>query len=107
MNELHHIKCPYVFVECKNYTKDIKNPEFDQMLGRFSDKRGNFGIIICRKIDDKEDMLKRCKDVVNDRRGLILVLDDDDIVNLLQLKGEEKEQEIDDYFNNIVRKILL
>ncbi|HWZ23539.1 MAG TPA: hypothetical protein VNW06_12840, partial [Cytophagaceae bacterium] len=43
LNQLHHIKCPKIFIECKNYGKEIGNPEIDQLQGRFNDRRGNFG----------------------------------------------------------------
>lgn len=39
--------CPMIPVECKNYARDIENPELNQMIGRFSDHRGCVGIIVC------------------------------------------------------------
>ncbi len=63
---------PKIIVEFKNYSVDIKNPEIDQISGRFSDKFGMFGIIICRKIDDREKLLARCKDVLN-RKGEFII----------------------------------
>ncbi len=34
---------PYISVECKNYSTDPVNPEFDQLLGRLNRKRGFVG----------------------------------------------------------------
>jgi len=79
-----HAPAPYVFVECKNYSREIANPELDQMSGRFSLRRGKFGIIVCRKLQDKELFIKRCKDTANDERGIIVPLDDEDLKTLVE-----------------------
>ena len=73
----------HVFVECKNYGKEIGNPEIDQLAGRFSPSRGKLGILIVRSVEDKALLLKRCKDTANDQRGFILVLDDVDLAELI------------------------
>jgi hypothetical protein len=80
-----------IFIECKNYSSDLANPELDQIAGRFSPRRGQVGLLICRGIDDKERMAARCRDTANDGRGYILALDDDDLRELLdqyQATGE-------------------
>lgn len=74
-----HYFCPKIYVECKNYTSDISNPELDQLSSRFSKNRGNVGILICRKIKDKKLFRQRCLDTANDGRGFILAIDDDDL----------------------------
>ena len=84
-----------IMIECKNYSSDIKNPELDQMAGRFSNLRGWFGIILSRRFDNKELFLERCKDTAKDGRGIILCLDDDDITNLLSYIQEGKRNRID------------
>src|SRR5262249_27376944 len=43
LRRVANIVCVHVLFECKNYSRDLKNPELDQMIGRFSDKRGEVG----------------------------------------------------------------
>jgi hypothetical protein len=103
----YEVTCPFIFFECKNYSSDPVNPELDQLQGRFSDKRGEFGAIICRKVQDKATMLKRCKDILNANHGRIFVLDDDDIKHLLKLRSEQKRKEISAFMNGKMRELLM
>lgn len=85
-HDLHDIKkihCPYVSVECKNYSSDPKNPELDQLIGRFSDTRGRFGMLLCRKIDNMDLFINRCKDTLRDGHGLIIPITDADLIAIL------------------------
>ncbi len=107
LNQLHHIKCPKIFVECKNYGKEIGNPEIDQLQGRFNDRRGNFGILLCRSISDKQTMIQRCKDVMHDNKGYILVLDDQDIVTLLNYREQLNENEIDSFLTKKLDELIM
>jgi hypothetical protein len=77
------LTCFYVYVECKNYSGDVKNPELDQLSGRFSPKRGRVGILSCRTLDP--DFIKRCADTFHDDRGLIIPLSDEDFLKALDL----------------------
>jgi len=106
-NLSQNIPALFIIVECKNYSKDPANPELDQIAGRFSPSRGKFGMIICRRIEDKDKFFARCKDNVNDDRGHIIGLDDDDILNLLKLKSLEDEKGIDSFIDNLYRKIVM
>jgi len=78
-----HYSAAHVFVECKNYGKEVGNPAIDQLSGRFSPSRGAVGILICRHIDNKKTLLKRCIDTAKDSRGYIIALDDEDIAELV------------------------
>jgi len=103
----HKYVVPYVPIECKNYTDDIANPEFDQMLGRLNRRRGMFGIIVCRTIVDKDAVLKRCQDAVkNDPEKAITVLDDVDIKKLLDLAANGKTKEISAHLEDKLREVL-
>lgn len=73
----------YVMVECKNYSDDIANPEIDQLAGRFGHQRGFLGILACRSINNRDAVLKRCRDTVQDSRGYIVTLEDSDIDMML------------------------
>ena len=103
----YQLPCPFIFFECKNYSSDPANPELDQITGRFNDRRGKFGAVICRKVQDKAKMLHRCKDALNDNRGWVLVLDDDDIKALLKFRSEGKQAEIEAFMNGEMRKLLM
>jgi hypothetical protein len=107
LNQLHHIKCPKIFIECKNYGQEVGNPEIDQLQGRFSDRRGLFGFLLCRSILDKKTMIERCKDVMNDRKAFIIVLDDMDINILLNFKEQKNEQAIDNFLSKKLDEIIM
>lgn len=97
----------YIMVECKNYSRDIANPELDQIAGRFSINRGQFGLIVCRSFDDKQLFIQRCRDTANDGRGFIIVLDDKDIVQLLTLKKQNKIKDINNFFENRYQELVM
>lgn len=71
-------------IECKNYSREIANPELDQIAGRFGHTRGFFGIICCRSIEHKAKFFQRCRDTALDSRGYIVSLDDEDVIRLLR-----------------------
>ncbi|HAT9013809.1 TPA: hypothetical protein JBB15_13965 [Legionella pneumophila subsp. pneumophila] len=102
----YHIASNIIMVECKNYTKDVKNPEFDQLSGRFSINRGKFGILTYRGTENYENLLKKCKDTSNDGRGIIMPLGDIQILDMLKLISEDKRNQIDTYIDSIFQKII-
>ncbi len=74
-----------VFVECKNYSKEVANPELDQLGGRFAPNRGKLGFLLCRNIDDRARFIARCRDTALDDRGFIVVMEDSDLIEYLEL----------------------
>lgn len=84
-----HFTAPNVFIECKNYGKEIGNPELDQLACRFSPSRGQFGILVCRNFENKDLFYERCKDTVNDQRVYIIPLDDYDLKELVKLRKND------------------
>jgi hypothetical protein len=91
-----HYPAAIVMFECKNYGRDVSNPELDQLAGRFSPSRGQHGILVCREFDDKNRFLERCRDTARDGRGYIMPLDDDD---LRALCGLRKARDLSEMWN--------
>lgn len=104
----HRIPCPYVFMECKNYSREVANPELDQLAGRFSPRRGKMGFLLCRKIDDMQLFMQRCKDTFNDDRGLIIPLEDTDIIELLNnIKPYTRNIYLENFIQERIGKIIM
>jgi len=101
----HGVVCPFVFVECKNYSTDPANPEVDQLAGRLDMIRGMLGFLVCRQIEKKEQLIARCRDVL--RQGkYILVLEDKDILQLARLRAGNRQEAIDSYLDLLYRQLV-
>lgn len=86
-----HYPASHVFIECKNYSGEVGNPEFDQLSGRFSPSRGVVGFLIVRKLNDKDSAVQRCIDTAKDGRGYMIPLDDSDLRQLIKQSLELDE----------------
>lgn len=78
-----HYSCAHIFVECKNFGKEVGNPEVDQLSGRFSPSRGQIGILVCRNIENRTLLMERCVGTAKDQRGFIIPLDDKDLEKMI------------------------
>jgi hypothetical protein len=107
LNDLQQIKCPKIIVECKNYGKELGNPELDQINGRLNNQRGRFGIVVCRTVEDRKTLIQRCRDLVNDNGNYIIVLDDADMVELMKLNEKPAEGGIDKYFTARLDELIM
>jgi hypothetical protein len=97
----------YIMVECKNYSEDPDNPALDQLSGRFSPRRGKFGMLVCRKIDNKERFTQKCRDTADDDRGFIIGLDDDDIRELAAVVRREDDESRLDILRDKFKKLVM
>ena len=107
MMSITKIFSPYIFVECKNYGHDIANPEIDQLSGRFSLHRGQFGILVCRDINDEMRFLKRCQDTYKDGRGLVIYLTDNDIITMFEFIKNNNADAMWKLMDNKKRQVIL
>jgi hypothetical protein len=95
-----------VIVECKNYSEDLGNNEIDQLLGRFDENRGRFGIITCRSIDDPKALMNRCRDASSRSQGYIIALTDDDLTAMLVAKSRLEEDQVEAMLHRKYRELL-
>lgn len=107
LHSVRRIPCNYIPFECKNYTREIANPELDQMIGRFSVRRGEVGVICCRQFEDRALFLSRCRDALNDGRGVIIALDDDTVIRLLQLVSDGRRPDLEGEFVRLFDEVFL
>lgn len=96
----YDIPSRFIMIECKNYSRDVANPELDQISGRFSPNRGKMGIIACRSADDMNMLIERCADTYRDSRGLIIPLVDEDFCELLRYRSDNNTGAIDQFMQN-------
>jgi hypothetical protein len=89
-----------VFVECKNYTRNINNPELDQLSGRFGHQRGFFGFLLCRSMENRQRVVDRCRDSANDGRGFMIALEDIDLISLLEMVRGGNRRGIDRFLQD-------
>lgn len=95
-----------VMIECKNYSEDISNPEFDQLIARFDPRRGRFGIIFCRDIIKKDRALNRSIDAFKSAQGAVIVLTDVDVIEMLEADMLHREQKVQNILQNQMRDLL-
>ncbi|HSX34831.1 MAG TPA: hypothetical protein VLF62_04265 [Candidatus Saccharimonadales bacterium] len=106
LRPLKGIAAAYIFTECKNYTKDAKNPEVDQLGMRFSKRRGQFGFLVVRNLKDRKKLIQRCRAVAKDGHGWVVVLTDADIIRLLELKSNNRNREINDFMEQRLQEVI-
>ncbi len=97
----------HVFFECKNYGREIGNPEIDQLAGRFSRERGKVGFLCCRGFEDRNRFIMRCRDTFRDDRGLMLPLEDVTILRWLELVRQNRRESLDREISNLVAEVWL
>jgi hypothetical protein len=105
LKEAHEVHCPWIFIECKNYS-DMKNEEFDQLGGRLNKSKGKFGVLVFRGTDDKQDLLRRSQDFLEDDK-YIVALDDADLLKLLNLRRRGADEDIVDFMDNKLKDLIL
>jgi hypothetical protein len=102
---LRGIKCPEIFVECKNFEMRLTNKEFDQLAGRLNPARGMLGFLLCRKKGDIRRVTQLCKARFGGGNNkFIIVLDDQDLRQLADYKLYETEIEAREKVSQFIDK---
>lgn len=104
---VHKLPLHVLYGECKNYSNDVGNPEIDQLSGRFSPMRTRFGFLLFRKIEDRNMLIKRCRDTYKDDRGLIIPLMDEDIIEILEsIRQNNNSNAFDNKLRTLIFEII-
>jgi hypothetical protein len=108
LRDAHQKYCPWIPVECKNYSNDLANPEYSQLKDRLGDGRPEVGLIVCRKNVDAQAVLKQCQDRSRGSRGgiIMLVLEDADLMHLLTLRARGQVPAVVAYLDDKLRPVL-
>lgn len=101
-----YIKANFVHVECKNYTKDVANPEIDQIIGRFDQNRGRLGMMLYRSAANQQRVIERCRDAAKAGQGIILPFDDAFIVKCLRHVVARTKHKIDEEINVLYEAVV-
>ncbi len=107
VHTIYRTPAQFVFAECKNYTKEVANPELDQLAGRFSMNRGKVGLLIFRSTNDMQTLINRCSDTYKDDRGVVLPICDSDLVTMLERMIEGEKTTYEDTLMSRFRSIAL
>jgi hypothetical protein len=107
LHSVHKIPSAYIMIECKNYSRDVKNPELDQLAGRFGVNRGEFGLLISRTADDFDTLIQRCADAYKDRRGLIVPVQDSDLHDMLSNRMSLGSDPYEEILSDRLRRIAM
>ena len=94
-----NVTCPTIVIECKNYSHEVGNPEFDQLGSRLGRKLGMVGILAYRTAKNHKTVVTRCRDFFDNETKIIIPLSDADFSTLLNLKMESKDSEIEDFLD--------
>lgn len=105
LDVIYKIHCPFIIIECKNYSEDPGNKEYDQLDGRLNKRVGMFGILTVRKIEDKKKCIKNCRDRNRDNNNTIIVLEDSDIIDLIEARVKNPS-EINKILHDKIEKIM-
>jgi hypothetical protein len=104
---LRRIPCAYIPFECKNYGREVGNPELDQISGRFGVNRGQVGFLACRSFENRDRFIQRCRDTFQDGRGIVLPLDDATVLRYLGLIEAGNRQQLEQEWSNLLAEVTL
>ena len=98
------IDAGYVVIECKNYAGNLENPEFFQIASRLEHTFTKFGIITYRKDSERSKIVSKCRNYVHSGK-CIICLSDKDIIQLLKLRRDNNDEDIDEYLDTKLKEV--
>ena len=102
LKDLVNIVCPKISVECKNYTKEIENPEIGQLSSRLNPQRGMIGFLLCRELNTKEKkrLLHAQRLMAAQEKKYLIILEDKDLKEMIKKRFEFGEDEVNHFLRD-------
>jgi hypothetical protein len=92
-------------IECKNYSTDLGNDEFNQLSDRLGDKTSRLGFLFCRSIVDAEAMSRHATDRWLRKSDCILLFDDKLLAKLVRLRLTHDFDAIEMLISRMIRAV--
>jgi len=94
----------FIPIECKNYSADLANEEFNQLASRLGSSTSGLGMLVCRTITDAAAMQRH--QVFRWAKGIMLLLFDDEVLTrLVRLKMAGRDADIDGILLEMTERI--
>jgi len=106
LRHVEGVKCPMVFFECKNYTGELTNTDFNQISSRLNDQRGQLGFVVCRSIRNRRATLNHCRDKIK-KSEFIIAVDDDDLMTMHSAKQSEGAAGVDEMLRQLYDNLFM
>ena len=92
-------------IECKNYSDDLGNNEFNQIMDRMGPTTSRLGLIFCRTIDDRAALIDHLNDRWLRQQKMVLVIDDSALRQLSELRLARSFHGIESRLRLLVRQV--
>lgn len=92
-------------MECKNYSSDLGNNEFNQINDRLGTKTSRIGIVFCRTVENEKAMLKHRTDRWLRHENMILLISDAELKELVQRRIYKELRGIESYIRSLIRQV--
>lgn len=92
-------------MECKNYSAELGNNEFNQIMERLGPKTSRFGMIFCRQVFDKGNAIRHLTDRHLRHSCLILIFDDNLLQQLVGYRLARDYRKIESFLRRLIRSV--
>lgn len=92
-------------MECKNYSAELGNNEFNQIMERLGPKTSQFGMIFCRQVSEIEPTIKHLTDRFLRHNCMILIFDDNLVRQLVGFRIARDYKGLEYLLWNLIRSI--
>lgn len=92
-------------MECKNYSSDLGNNEFNQINDRLGIKTSRIGIVFCRTVSNENAMLKHRTDRWLRQENMILLVSDAELKELVQKRRYRDLRSIESQIRLLIRQV--